>query len=166
MKRIFSSSRTMKIICVLLAMAFGGALVLAARSPRLQKARLPTESSARSRPVPVLPRKADERSPVASASPQTAQPAGPVQMVRFTVYDQGIQPTVAHASPGLVAIYLDDKSTHTAALLVANEQHPLGSINRAPGRARGHSTILLAAGRYTIYEADRKTKSATLVVAQ
>jgi len=152
-------------MCVLLSMAFGGALVLAARSPRLNKARLSTESSSRSRPGAAVPRKANEKSPVASASPQTVQLAGPVQMVRFTVYDEGIHPTVAHASPGLVAIYLDDKSTHTASLLVANEQHPLGSINRGQGRARGHSTILLAAGRYTIYEANRKTKSATLVVA-
>jgi hypothetical protein len=87
-------------------------------------------------------------------------------MVRFTVYDQGIIPSVAHASPGLVSIYLDDKSTHTSSLIIASDQHPLGSINRAVGRARGHSTIALTAGRYALYEANRKASSATLIVAQ
>jgi len=105
------------------------------------------------------------RKPLASASPQLAQSVGPVQMVRFTVYDEGIRPAVAHVSPGLVAIYLDDKSTHAPSLLLANDQHPLGAINRALGRSRGHSTILLTPGRYSIYEPNRRTNAATLVVA-
>jgi hypothetical protein len=102
---------------------------------------------------------------IASASPQITQATGPVQMVRFTVYDQGIIPAVAHSSPGLVSIYLDDKSTHTASLILADEQHALGSINRGQGRSRGRSTIVLTAGRYTIYEADRRSNKATLIVA-
>lgn len=101
----------------------------------------------------------------ASATPQLAQAVGPAQMVRFTVYDEGIRPAVAHVSPGLVAIYLDDKSTHTASLLLANDQHPLGTISRQVGKLRGHSTILLTTGRYTIYEANRRNSAATLIVA-
>ena len=163
MKPIFNSSRTMNTICALLLMVIGAALVLAARLPRGGHSRLPTGTLTVSNPE--IPRRHNENAAAASASPQTAQPTGPVQMVRFTVYDQGIQPIVAHASAGLVAIYLDDKSTHTPSLIVANEQHPLGSINLGQGRSRGHSTILLAAGRYTIYEANRRTNSAILVVA-
>jgi hypothetical protein len=102
---------------------------------------------------------------IASASPQITQATGPVQMVRFTVYDQGIIPAVAHTSSGLVSIYLDDKSTHTASLILADEQHALGSINRGPGRSRGHSTITLPAGRYTVYEANHKANTAILIVA-
>ena len=111
-----------------------------------------------------------DSSSMASVSPpkSTASPSavvvGPTQMVSFTVYDDGIRPAVARASPGLVSIYLDDKSTHTASLILAND-HPLGSINRGQGRSRGHSTILLTTGRYTIYEANRKANAATLVVA-
>jgi hypothetical protein len=164
MKPIFNSSQTMKTICALLLMVIGGALVLAARLPRGGKSRLPTGTTL-TVSSPEIPRRHHENSAAASASPQTTQPTGPVQMVRFTVYDEGIQPIVANASPGLVAIYLDYKSTHTASLIVANEQHPLGSINRGQGRSRVHSTILLAAGRYTIYEANRRTNSAILVVA-
>jgi len=90
---------------------------------------------------------------------------GPAQMVRFTVYDEGIRPAVARVGAGLVSIYLDDKSTHTPSLLIANDQHPLGTITRALGKSRGHSTILLTPGRYIIYEPNRRTNSATLVVA-
>jgi hypothetical protein len=106
-----------------------------------------------------------ERKPLAVASPQLSPAAGPAQMVRFTVYDEGIRPTVAHASPGLVSIYLDDKSTHTPSLLIADAQHPIGTITRQIGKLRGHSTILLTVGRYTIYEANRRTSAATLLVA-
>jgi hypothetical protein len=101
-------------------------------------------------------------------APKAASPLpilGPVQMVRFTVYDEGIRPSEAHVTPGLVAIHLDDKSTHTASLIVANEQHPLVSINREAGRVRGHSTISLTQGRYTIYQANRRANAATIIVA-
>jgi len=161
MKRIFNSSRSMRFICMLLFIAAGGALVLAARWPRHGKGVLPTRSSTAA-PNDAMPLTDSEATP--TSSPQTAQSAGPVQMIRFTVYDEGIRPSVAHASPGLVAIYIDDKSTHTASLILADGQHPLGAINRGQGRSRGHSTILMQSGSYTIYEANRKAQSATLIV--
>src|SRR5947209_5454568 len=53
--------------------------------------------------------------PKASTLPASFLPIpGPVRMVRFTLYDEGIHPNVARVTHGLVAIYIEDMSTHSA----------------------------------------------------
>ena len=91
---------------------------------------------------------------------------GPVQMVRFTVYDQGIRPAIAHVSPGSVAIYLEDRSSNATGLLIQNAAGAtLGQVVRQQGKWRGSNKLILVPGRYQIFDSTRPTHAATLVVA-
>ena len=103
---------------------------------------------------------------IKTQKPVTAQVVGPVQMVRFTVYDEGIRPAEAHVSPGWVAVYIDDRTTRNSASLVVKTELgiPLGQVVRRAGRTRGSTQIYLPAGRYRIHEASQLSSSATLIV--
>ena len=100
-----------------------------------------------------------------SAALPAAQPFGPIQMVRFTVYAEGIRPSVVHTTRGLVAIYIEDLSTNSAGLIIQNEARlALGQVVRRQGNWRGSSRMLLVPGQYQVYDASRPRNSATLIV--
>ena len=98
--------------------------------------------------------------------PGSAQPAGPVQMVRFTGFDEGLRPSEVHASPGWVAVYFDDKTRVNSANLVIRSQSgtPLGQVVRRIGRTRGSTQLYLEPGRYQVFEPSQHRNSATLIV--
>lgn len=100
-----------------------------------------------------------------STMPQGPQLPGPAQMVRFTVYQEGIRPSVVHTTRGLVGIYIADLTGSSAGLIIQNEARlTLGQIVRHAGSLRGSSRLLLVPGRYHIYDASRPISSATLIV--
>ena len=113
-----------------------------------------------------VPPASDEtfKPPKAAATP--GQVVGPVQMVRFTVYDEGLRPAEAHVSPGWVAVYIDDRTTRNSASLVVQTELgiPLGQVVRRAGRSRGSTQMYLQAGRYRIHEASQHGSAATLIV--
>jgi hypothetical protein len=147
-------------VAVVVTSVFGSALALA------MNRKIVADTNPEKTGAPASVSSAGEPKPRAYPTPlPVTSSVGPAQMVRFTVYDEGIRPTVAHASPGLVSIYLDDKSTHTPSLLIADAQHPIGAITRQIGKLRGHNTVTLTPGRYMIYEANRRSNAATLIVA-
>jgi len=102
-----------------------------------------------------------------STMPPGLQPHGLAQIVRFTVYDAGIFPKEAHASPGWVAIHIQDMSGASSGLVVLNEsRQTLGQIVRDQRHWRANARMHLEPGRYLVLDASRPTIRATLIVEQ
>ena len=110
-------------------------------------------------------REVDVVKDISSAVPQSDAPRGAEQVVRFTVYDVGIFPREAHASPGWVAIHIEDMSGKSAGLVVQSESRQrLGQIVRGQRQWRGSGRISLRAGRYQVFDASRPANLATLII--
>jgi hypothetical protein len=108
---------------------------------------------------------ADVVKDVSSSLPQSEAPRGAEQVVRFTVYDVGIFPREAHASPGWVVIHIEDMSGSSAGLVVQSEsRQTLGQIVRGQRHWRGHGRVRLEPGRYRVFDATRPESQATLIV--
>jgi hypothetical protein len=100
-----------------------------------------------------------------SSAIAASAPQGAVQMVRFTVYDAGIFPREAHASPGWVAIQMQDMSGASAGLVVLTEsRQALGQIVRDQSHWRASARMHLEPGRYRIFDASQPSNWATLIV--
>ena len=111
--------------------------------------------------------------PLKAAAPsstvaQKAGQRGPIEVVRFTLYDVGIYPREAHVGKGTVAITIEDLSGGSSGLVVERQAVGLarvsvGSIQRSKD-SRGRNDIRLEPGRYEVYMADRPNNRAVLVV--
>ena len=102
---------------------------------------------------------------ISSMPPQGLQARGPAEIVRFKVFDLGLRPFVAHATPGWVAIYLEDRAKSSVGLVIQSESSvPIGQLIRREGRWRDGSRIFLPRGLYKILDASHPTNMATLIV--
>ena len=93
---------------------------------------------------------------------------GPVEVVRFTLYDVGIYPHEAHVGKGLVAITIEDLSGGSSGLVVERQQPgqarvTLGSVQRGQ-HWRARNDLRLDPGKYEVYMADRPDNRAVLIV--
>jgi hypothetical protein len=103
------------------------------------------------------------------APSQSVSPVkGPVQLIRFTLYDAGIFPREAFASKGIIAISIEDLSGGTTGLVVERRNgitpDRKGLVTRANNQWRGRSDLMLQEGVYDLYMADRPDNRATLIV--
>lgn len=105
---------------------------------------------------------------------------GPVQNIRFTIYDVGILPRTAHAQMGNVAVAIEDLSGSTADLIVEREtgngsgagqasatQPPrerVGAVKHYAHHWRGREELVMTPGRYLVYMANRPGNYAELIV--
>lgn len=102
--------------------------------------------------------------PPAQGSPE-GQRGGPVQVVRFTLYDAGIFPKEVRVNPGFVRVNLEDVSGNSAGLVLQKDAGPeLGRVGRGQGQWRGSGRFRLEHGRYEIFDASQPTSRAVLVV--
>ena len=105
--------------------------------------------------------------PVALAS-QSPIPRGPVQNIRFTLYDAGIFPQQQHARPGNVSINLEDRTHQSTGLVVQRETggmaEQIGQVSPVPDHARGNAQFALGVGHYTVFDASQPNNRAELVV--
>src|SRR5207247_8687280 len=86
---------------------------------------------------------------ISSMPPQGLQARGPAEIVRFTISELGLRPSVAHASPGWVAIYLEDRARSSAGLVVQAESgDAVGQLVRREGRWRDGSRSFFLCGGY------------------
>ncbi len=106
-----------------------------------------------------------------SARETLAAPAakhGPVQVVRFTLYDAGIYPRQIRVQKGLVAITIEDLSGGTSGLVVqrvnGNNRQSIGTVSRIEKSSRGREEIQLEPGNYELFMADRPNNKAQLIV--
>jgi hypothetical protein len=93
---------------------------------------------------------------------------GPVEVVRFTLYDVGIYPPEAHVDKGNVAIAIEDLSGGESALVIEREtgsgRVPAGRVDRIDHHPRGRNDLRMEPGRYQVYMADRPENKAVLIV--
>jgi len=104
-----------------------------------------------------------------SAMPQGLQRHGPVEVVRFTLYDAGIYPREARVEKGLVAITIEDFSGGTSGLVVqrvnGNSRQSVGTVQRIQNHWRGRQELQLEPGDYELFMVDRPNNKAQLIVA-
>jgi len=105
--------------------------------------------------------------PVALAS-QSPMPRGPVQNIRFTLYDAGIFPQQQHARPGNVSINLEDRTHQSAGLVVQRETGEMaaktGQFSPFHDPARGNAQFALGVGHYIVFDASQPNNRAELIV--
>ena len=93
---------------------------------------------------------------------------GPVQVVRFTLYDAGIYPRQARVEKGLVAVTIEDFSGGTPGLVVqrvnGNNRQGIGTVARIEKYSRGRQELQLEPGNYELFMADRPNNKAQLIV--
>ncbi|MEK6303427.1 MAG: hypothetical protein AABO41_22180 [Acidobacteriota bacterium] len=129
-------------------------------------------SRATNQPMPEPSRRAATNmtapAPAASVGQGLPGQRGPVQVVRFALYDVGIYPREAHAAKGLVALSFEDLSGGSSYLVIERETgaapESVGRVQRAGPDARGRNDLRLEPGKYRAYVADRPDNQATLIV--
>lgn len=90
---------------------------------------------------------------------------GPVQNIRFTLYDAGIFPQQQHVRPGNVSINLEDRTHQSAGLVVQREAGGVaGQVKPVPNQARGRAEFSLGVGLYFVFDASQPNNRAELVI--
>ena len=93
---------------------------------------------------------------------------GPVQVVRFTLYDIGIYPQEARAKQGMVTISIEDLSGNSPGLIIERVEQasrvPAGLVSKATNRLRSRTELFLPQGRYEVVDANRRDNRAALIV--
>ena len=94
---------------------------------------------------------------------------GPIQNIRFTVYDTGIYPRQLRAKPGVVAIVLEDRTRQRRDLVierVTGGSSSVGGISIPVGQSRTRAEFRLGVGRYRVSDATNPANQAELIVEQ
>ncbi len=93
---------------------------------------------------------------------------GPVQLVRFTLYDVGIVPHQTQAQKGAVTLLFEDLTGGSTGLIIERQTgrtpERTGQAERAPRSRYGKQQLRLEPGRYEVYDASRPDNRALLVV--
>lgn len=101
-------------------------------------------------------------------SQASAPQRGPVQVVRFTLYDVGIYPRESHVSHGSIAIIIEDLSGGSFGVVI-ERQRPgespvrVGSVQRSQ-HWRARNDLQLGPGQYEIYVPEHPNNRAVLIV--
>lgn len=112
----------------------------------------------------------EEKTPVREVEVAIQRPSesGPVQMVRYVLFDAGIYPRELTVDKGLVNIALEDKTHNATALvidrIVGDERSQVGQIRGTVDQGRGRGIVKLSPGRYEVYDASRPVNRASLTV--
>ena len=93
---------------------------------------------------------------------------GPVQIVRFTLYDIGIYPQETRAKQGMITLSIEDLSGDSSGLIIDRvetaSRTAAGRISKATNRLRSRSELFLPQGRYEVADANRPNDRALLIV--
>ena len=102
------------------------------------------------------------------ATDQATPLHGPIQNVRFTLYNGGIYPRQLHAKPGNVLIGVEDRTGNSFSLVVqhqaGNATVLVGQVKPGSNRLRGQAQFSLGVGRYIGFDAGRPNNQAELLV--
>ena len=93
---------------------------------------------------------------------------GPVQNIRFTLYDAGIFPQQQHAKSGNVSVNIEDRTHQSAGLVVQRETggvtDVVGQVKSVSDQTRGRAQFSLGVGRYVVFDASQPNNRAELVI--
>jgi hypothetical protein len=110
---------------------------------------------------------------VAHSSPAktaTSNTRGPIQNLRFTVYDAGIYPRQLRAMPGVVAIVLEDRTQRRPALIIEREtvggDLTVGRTSFLLPHARARAEFRFDVGRYRVLDTTNPANQAELIIEQ
>jgi hypothetical protein len=88
--------------------------------------------------------------------------------VRFTLYDVGIYPQEARATPGAVTISIEDLTRSSTGLIVErvdeNARVHIGVSSKAKELMRSRTELVLMPGRYELADAAQPDIRALLIV--
>lgn len=106
-----------------------------------------------------------------SSMPTTTSTArGPIQNLRFTVYDAGLYPRQLRAKPGVVAIVLEDRTRRRPGVVVERETGGgsliLSEISFPLNQSRTRTELRLGVGRYRVFDATNPANQAELIIQQ
>jgi hypothetical protein len=163
------SARQKKIVWPILAMLiFVSSLVFAAGRIRYGAASTGNRVDARPENTSGISTRTGVRvDPGATVVPQGASARGPVQNVRFTLYDAGIYPREIRVKQGAVAIAIEDRTGHTSGLMIERENGngvSIGQVKRFTDHWRGRGQFKVQPGRYRVFDTSRPANQARLIV--
>jgi len=150
----FSSARTKLALCVL---AFITVAALAASTSAWLRPAVQPQAETNSAPQE------------APATPNHAPRRGPVQTIRFAVYELELLPREAVAQKGFVTIALEDFTGGGSQglmieRLTGNAPERVGRIERVAGHGRGKGELELRPGTYHVYDLSHPEHRAMLTV--
>jgi hypothetical protein len=104
--------------------------------------------------------------PLPQATPQDHRG---LHVVVFTLYREGLEPSVVHTTKGPVAILISDHTEGTPALVVERDNGSggfvgAGQVNRFPQTKRGRAELSLEPGRYRVSDAGHPSNEAEIIV--
>lgn len=162
------SNKQKSIWWVLLALV-GLASVLLARTHRVTVPPLSTAKSSSVSPNPTNPGDASSTNRKLTAYP-SAKPEpkerGRVQMIRFTVFEQGLFPREIRVRAGLINLAIEDKTISSLGLVIERDagRQRVGEVKHSKDSEHGKEVLRLTPGTYTVYDAGQRANSAKLVV--
>ena len=93
---------------------------------------------------------------------------GPIQNIRFTVYDAGIYPRQLRAKPGVIAIVVEDRTRRRPGLVITREtvggSLSVGGISIPLSQSRARTEFRFGAGRYRMSDTTNPANQAELIV--
>lgn len=130
-----------------------------------------SETVGNNAPPPVSSRKVVATSAVplgSTALPQNPSAHGPVQNIRFTLYDVGIQPREIRSKNGAVSIALEDRTGNSEGLVIERQNGKdwvqVGHIRRFQNHGRGRGELRLVPGDYRVFDASQPDHQAALTI--
>ena len=166
---MFEAKKAIAWPAIVVFIAGVGAIVFVAAGPRK---RVPS-SRTYSNTATLLPIDKTERFPIpaephSTAPPQKPSQPGPVQNIRFTLYDAGIYPREVRVQTGTVAIAIEDRTGTSTGLLIEvpdEKQNTRGyQVESLNEHGRGRGQFQLEPGEYRVVDVSRPENTAVLVV--
>ena len=101
-----------------------------------------------------------------SANASMVQQHGPLQNIRFTVYDVGIYPQEMEVDAGRLSIVFDDRTGKSTDFVVASENtlQRVANIKTSKAHWRTRGEVQLGPGRYRVFDSARPGIYSVLVV--
>ena len=96
------------------------------------------------------------------------QTVGPIRNVRFVLFDAGIRPSEMRIKAGLVNVHIEDRTNSSQGLtlqrVLLSERVALGTVQKMTNQSRGRNSFRLTPGEYELFDVNRPTTKAVLLV--
>ena len=93
---------------------------------------------------------------------------GPIRNLRFVLFDAGIRPSEMRIKAGLVNVHIEDRTNSSQGLtlqrVLLNERVALGTVQKMANQTRGRNSFSLTPGEYELFDVNRPTIKAVLLV--
>jgi hypothetical protein len=95
-------------------------------------------------------------------------PVGPIRNLRFILFDAGIRPSEMRIKAGLVNIHIEDRTNSSQGLtlqrVLLDQRVAVGTVQKMANQSRGRNSFTLTPGEYELFDVNRPTTKAVLLV--